>query len=148
MAKELSAGIIIKCKSGYLMCHPTGRKYERGNYDIPKGHVEGEDNTYLDACLRELEEETGIVLSDNEAGQVVTIGRTAYNPKKDLYLFYLWLPYDIDTKKLTCKSMFTAKDGREVPEMNGYMLSMDTGWLYPNMKKVFDRLLDIDGNLI
>jgi 8-oxo-dGTP pyrophosphatase MutT (NUDIX family) len=140
--KALSAGLIIECPSGYLLCHPTGRSRKPGNWDIPKGHVEGSDRTYLETCLRELKEETDIVLPPQVQTSIRTIGFTAYNPKKDLYLFFIQLPYDIDADKLTCRSMFE-KDGRMIPEMDGYMLSRDISYLYPNLQKVFIKVLNL-----
>lgn len=141
--KALSAGLIIECPSGYLMCHPTGRSEKQGNWDIPKGHVEGNDRTYLEACLRELKEETGIVLQAQAQTHIKTIGLTKYNPKKDLYLFFVQLPYDIDAKSLVCKSTFEL-NGKQIPEMDGYMLCRDISYLFPNLQKVFANVLNLN----
>lgn len=140
--KSLSAGIIIRCPDGYLVCHPTGKSWKQGNWDIPKGHVEGNDKTYLKACLRELKEETGLEFTEQYTAYIKTIGLTAYNPKKDLYLFFLQLPYNIDVKDLKCSSMFETNDGRTLPEMDGYKLTDDISWLYPNLQKVFNRIFN------
>lgn len=72
--KKLSAGFIIDTPDGILMCHPTGFKVSDGNYDIPKGEVDGltdyqhkekwsydEIYDFLGNALRELREETGML---------------------------------------------------------------------------------------
>jgi len=133
--KEISAGIIISCPSGILMCHPTEKSDKDGNYDIPKGHVEpGED--YFEACARELKEETGLDVNDFKS-EIKELGRFFYRKGKDLYLFYVRLDYDIDVSKLVCKSTFVSKiSGRTLPEMDGYVLS----W---NSEKPFPRLANL-----
>ena len=54
MSKEVSAGIVVFNNGKYLLLH-----YEAGHWDLPKGHVEKDENL-KDAALRELEEETSI----------------------------------------------------------------------------------------
>ena len=132
--KEISAGIIIKCPSGILMCHPTGRSFSDGNYDIPKGHVE-ENEQFFEACIRELKEETGIVLEDTS--KVKDIGLFDYYGSKCLYLFSIVLDKDVDIEKLKCTSTFiNKKTGKETLEMNGYVLSDNLDYLYRRLKGV------------
>ncbi len=53
--QEKSAGVVVFNDGRYLLLH-----YEAGHWDFPKGHVEkGESD--VQAALRELKEETGIV---------------------------------------------------------------------------------------
>ncbi len=140
MSKQISAGIIIKCPSGILMCHPSERPFREGHYDIPKGHVEeGED--FLESCARELKEETGLKITD--ISTIQDLGRFKYIPnKKDLYLFKLDLDHDINVAKLKCTSMFTSKiSGRELPEMDGYVLSDDVNMLFPRLANVIKDLI-------
>jgi len=58
MKKQVSAGIVVYTYTGngleYLLLHYLG-----GHWDFPKGKLE-DGETWLEAALRELEEETGI----------------------------------------------------------------------------------------
>lgn len=115
--KYLSCGFIIKdtITGKYLGCHPTGNN--SGKFDIPKGHMD-KGETELETATRELKEETGIELTGSE--NIIDLGRFEYKRDKDLYLFYLELPIDIN--KLNCTSMFTDSTGARHPEMDGYVL--------------------------
>ena len=141
--KVVSAGIIIKCPSGILMCHPNEKPFKEGNFDIPKGHVEeGED--YFETCTRELKEETGIdikKLAEEASSPIKDEGLFPYIKKKDLYLFSVELPNDIDTNELKCTSLFKSnRTGEMIPECDWYILSNDLEMLYPNLKKVITKL--------
>lgn len=120
---EISAAILMIDKdNGVLACHPTMQP-KRTMYDLPKGHVEvGEED--IDAAIREFGEETGL----NEYGQLnikdklIDKGILPYVKKKDLHLFvYKFDGYIEDLFPIMkCKSYFTNKNGKHLPEMNGY----------------------------
>jgi len=60
-----SAGIIIVLnKSKFLLCHPSNSRWF-GTYSFPKGGIE-EGESALDAALRELREETSVIVSKNQ----------------------------------------------------------------------------------
>ena len=60
MAAVHLAGLALVKPGKILLVHPTGALYD-GTWSIPKGHQEpGEPS--LDAAVREVEEETGIVI--------------------------------------------------------------------------------------
>jgi len=145
--KVISAGIIIKCPSGILMTHPNEKPFKEGNFDIPKGHVE-EGEGYFETCARELKEETGIdikELAEEASSPIKDEGLFPYIKKKDLYLFSVELPNDIDTNELKCTSLFKSnKTGEMIPEVDWYTLSNDLEMLFPNLKKVISKL-NIDG---
>ncbi len=75
-------------------------------YDIPKGHIEfGEDE--VSCALRELSEETGILLQDIDLDtnfRYTDTYQTRYKQfkgetvEKTLVIFLGWLKYDIDLK--------------------------------------------------
>jgi len=110
--KELSAGVIIKnSKDQILGCAPYGKS---GVFDIPKGHVEENEN-FANAAVREVLEETGIEL--NSVSDIKPLGKFHYNKYKDLVLFYH--EGDYDTNKMKCTSYFELY-GKNVPEMIGY----------------------------
>ena len=52
---ETSCGVILVNFDSVLIL-----QYPRGHWDLPKGHVEHDDNNHKETALRELEEETGI----------------------------------------------------------------------------------------
>ena len=57
--KEISAGFLFETPEGFLLVHPTARAKGKGNWDIPKGHIETGEYP-LEAAIRELKEETGL----------------------------------------------------------------------------------------
>lgn len=60
-----SAGVALIYDGKILLVHPTNGTWQRGICGIPKGKMEdGEDP--IEAALRELKEETGIVLRQNQ----------------------------------------------------------------------------------
>lgn len=64
-----SAGVIIILKNEkVLLCHPTRSKWF-GSYSFPKGGIE-EDESTLDAALRELKEETSVVINKNKISNI------------------------------------------------------------------------------
>ena len=65
--KAISCGVIIidKASRKLLACHPSCHSYRDGNWDIPKGHVEGNES-HVETALRELKEEANIVLTEND----------------------------------------------------------------------------------
>jgi 8-oxo-dGTP pyrophosphatase MutT (NUDIX family) len=62
---RLAAGIVIIWNNRILLIHPTNSSWKKSTCGIPKGKLEyGEDS--LDGALRELEEETGIILASSQ----------------------------------------------------------------------------------
>jgi predicted NUDIX family NTP pyrophosphohydrolase len=135
MKQNCSCGFIIAERTygqpiKWLLCHPTNG----GNrWDIPKGMAEKDEN-HLDAAIRELEEETGLILeipiyssSDFEHNRaaddfgIIDLGQHSYADKKDLHLFYMEVN-DLNTHVMICRSMVVNKNGPNFPEMDGFGL--------------------------
>lgn len=57
-----SAGIIVECKGKYLLLNRVNPPF---GFACPAGHID-EGETPQEACLRELKEETGIILGAAE----------------------------------------------------------------------------------
>lgn len=117
MKERCACGIILEEPRGWLLCHPTnGGK----RWDFPKGNAEiGED--HLVAALRELKEETGVVLPEDWHSEIVDLGRFSYQDHRDLHLFYLVVS-EIDTKEMVCESMVENPRGPNFPEMDAFAI--------------------------
>src|ERR1700750_3419401 len=78
--RTVSCGVVILNAQGdVLLCHAT----ETSHWDVPKRQADpGEEP--VEAALRELVEETGIVLP---AARLKDLGRFLYRRDKDLHLF-------------------------------------------------------------
>jgi 8-oxo-dGTP pyrophosphatase MutT (NUDIX family) len=97
-----------------LLGHATGSP----RWDIPKGVAEpGEEAR--NAAVRELKEETGLVVPPTE---LQDLGLHRYRPGKDLALFAWHVPELPSPGTLTCVSTFTARDGSIRPEFDRFAL--------------------------
>lgn len=135
--KEHSAGILIETRDGFLACHPTFKSKDFGCWDIPKGHIE-EDENARGAMARELTEETGLKVK----WPVKDCGLMPYTKHKDLHMFYAYIDESIDLSKLKCTSMFELH-GRKIPEMNDYLITKDLKFFYPNLQPVLTKVLEM-----
>lgn len=144
--KKLSCGIIIEDnKDRILACHPTGKSFEKGNYDIPKGIREADDNSDIETAVRELYEETGIQIPDNN--MLTDLGMFEYLKDKDLHLFYIKINNDFEhIGPFYCESTFIDLNDNYLPEINRYKF-VDKGeldWFYkslqPVLEEAFNRL--------
>lgn len=131
--RELSCGFVIINASNpkqILACQPYGRSSKsRNSHDIPKGHIEEGEST-LDAALRELNEETGFVITDET---VYDCGMFKYFGEKDLYVYMASV--DLDITALHCDSRFE-RGGEMVPEMVGYEWTEDLGLFYKTLQPI------------
>lgn len=138
---DFTAGIfIINSKNQILLTHATNSPQK--SWGIPKGLVDN-DEEHLDAALREVEEETGIKITNKNA--VKPLGQMKYKTgNKVLSAFYVFLRdltsddiviigkndifllFDdkdsvgnIDTNLLYCRSMVTPKNVGDMPFPEG-----------------------------
>ena len=120
--RKLSCGFFVQDENTgkYLGCHPTGQP--SGVYDIPKGckNVGADD---LESAIRELSEETGLVIDENNE-TIEDLGIQNQKRDKDIHLFKVKLPINIE--ELHCDSTFIDfRDGTKKPEMDGFELLED-----------------------
>jgi predicted NUDIX family NTP pyrophosphohydrolase len=89
-----SAGILIyRKKNGKIqifLVHPGGpfwKNKDLNSWSIPKGEVEDEED-FKNTALREFEEETGIVLTDEDKEKIFYLGEVK-SKNKIVYVFAL-----------------------------------------------------------
>jgi len=133
--KTTSCGVVITDGNSVLLGHVTKGRW----WDLPKGGVNSGES-FLQAAVRELREETGIEI---DGAELAPLGVFAYKPKKDLAL-YLWrvdtMP-DINTLK--CTSHFQDKRGRSVPELDAFRVanwSEASKKVNPDMARVLNKV--------
>jgi 8-oxo-dGTP pyrophosphatase MutT (NUDIX family) len=113
--RTVSCGVVILNDRGnVLLCHAT----ETSHWDIPKGQGEPDEEP-VEAALRELMEETGIVL---DASRLKDLGRFVYRRDKDLHLFAVRVSDgEVKLEDCVCESYFPRhRDGVMIPEMDAY----------------------------
>lgn len=114
LPRKLSCGVLVTDGARLLLGHAT----RSPRWDIPKGLAEPGESA-LDAALRELREETGLVA--DPAG-LRPLGTHAYLRDKDLALF-VWHPDPMpDPATLSCTALVTLADGTSFPELDRFAL--------------------------
>lgn len=114
-SRTVSCGIVLLDADGrLLLAHAT----ETTHWDIPKGQGEEGETPHV-AALRELVEETGMVLA---ADRLKDLGRFVYRRDKDLHLFAARAREDeLDLSSCVCTSLFPRRsDGVMIPEMDAW----------------------------
>ncbi|PMS20404.1 NUDIX hydrolase [Trinickia dabaoshanensis] len=140
-ARTVSCGVVLLDRRGYVfLAHAT----DTSHWDIPKGQGEPGEAP-IEAALRELREETGIVFAPE---RLTDLGRFAYRHDKDLHLFAVRVePGEVDVERCECTSMFPSRrDGTPIPEMDGFL------WVSPadvgryasrSLARLFDTTLSL-----
>lgn len=121
--KTVTCAMVLINKDGDILgCHGTEKPIENG-YDLPKGCRDDADKDDLATAIRELQEETGIILLDKE--NVIDAGVHKHNAKKNIHIFIYRVKSFMnlfDLSKLNCTTYFEDKHGKTVPEMDGYRI--------------------------
>ena len=113
--KLMTCAVVIINKNGDILgCHGTGKPNGEG-YDFPKGCADlGESD--LQAALRELKEETGIIMSNEE---LIDCGVYKHNKEKNIHIFLCKTDTMPMIEKLKCSSYFNF-NGNQFPEIDYY----------------------------
>lgn len=109
---QLSCGVIVTDGVRLLLGHATGS----ARWDIPKGLCEPGETDEA-AARRELAEETGL---EAPAGALAGLGRCSYRPGKVLSPFVWRVAVLPEPDGLVCRSCFTDRWGRRVPELDRF----------------------------
>ncbi|AET89674.1 NUDIX hydrolase [Burkholderia sp. SFA1] len=113
--RSVSCGVVMLNMQGdVLLCHAT----ETTHWDVPKGAADPGESP-REAALRELVEETGIVLAPE---RLKDLGRFVYRRDKDLHLFAVRVSAEeVRLENCICESYFPRySDGTMIPEMDAY----------------------------
>lgn len=113
--RTLSCGVVIMDRHArVLLAHAS----QTTHWDIPKGQGEPGEAP-IDAALRELREETGIVIAPE---RLKDFGRLPYRRDKDLHLFAVRVTDgEVDPARCHCTSLFPSRrDGSMIPEMDAF----------------------------
>lgn len=113
---DYTCGVFIFNRNGdVLICKPTGARWNQ--WSIPKG-LRDINESNIDAAVREVEEESGIILDKTK---VKFIGTYPYkSKKKTLIAYYTGLKEDHTELNLNCISMVHVPGGDPFPEVCEY----------------------------
>ena len=136
--KLMTCAVVIINKNGDILgCHGTGKPNGQG-YDFPKGCADlGESD--LQAALRELKEETGIIMSNEE---LIDCGVYKHNKEKNIHIFMCKTETFPMIEKLKCSTYFEFK-GEEFPEVDSYEI-IPKSERYKFNKVLLDKFKIID----
>ena len=74
---------------------------------LPGGHVEESDETLLDACVRELEEEIGLVVPASRLRQLIVLNRVGADPR---YARRMSVVFHVDITQVEARSLTAGSD--------------------------------------
>ena len=114
-AKDVTCGVLYRYGDKFLICHATLSPW----WSIPKG-VRNSGETLAEAAVRELREETGIVLKPEDLSLK---GVFPYKKDKDLALFEYKATEPLDTEHLVCVSFYENETlGKRLPEVDRFKM--------------------------
>jgi len=112
--RRLSCGVVVTDGTHILLGHAARSRF----WDIPKGVAE-EDEEPLLAAVRELREETGLIV---DSAALQPLGRHEYLRDKDLELFGWRTDTMPDPARLQCSTFIRLPDGARLPELDRFRI--------------------------
>ncbi len=136
---DKSAGIIIILnREKLLLSHPTNARWNN-TYSFPKGHIE-ENESQIDAAIRELKEETSIEITEDRITDKEPIV-IQYNDRKgkiykEVYLFKVYIN---DISEIGLSDETLTKDMLQLEELDwcGFLTKEEA------KNKIFYRVADL-----
>lgn len=133
-----TCGVIVTNGASLLIAHPTNGRY----WDIPKGRMEPGESP-LQTASRELQEETGLIISGDRLRYVGTFD---YKADKRLALFRYDTKEMPDAASMFCLSKFD-RDGTVIKEMDGFAvvgIGQALEMVNPALKPILEKVLNHD----
>jgi putative (di)nucleoside polyphosphate hydrolase len=142
LLKNITCGVLYWYKDKFLICHATMTPW----WSIPKG-LRNDEEILNEAAVRELREETGIVLQTSD---LIFVGVFPYRNNKNLALFEYRANKPLNMELLSCTSFFKHEPtGRYLPEVDDYkMVTMDEAKqkLNRNLYKIIRKFTEVRWN--
>jgi predicted NUDIX family NTP pyrophosphohydrolase len=136
---DVSCGFIIRHKDDLFVVHPTNMNH----WSIPKG-VADDNEDYIDAAKRELQEETSLIYDELDIKFVKVHGVVSYLKHKDLFLIEVVLNKKFDVDFLECNSYYRNRKTnimeKEVDRFKWIKFNSYNKILNISLVDVFDRL--------
>ena len=126
--KYTAGAFIFDKNDNMLIVHATNSPWNQ--WSIPKGVVD-KGESRIEACLRELKEETNLKLRAKDIIYRVELPEVRYiNGKKTLCPFFIRISKSLKKHKLKCNSYVSVK-GRSFPEVDQFnVCDIDEGGLF------------------
>lgn len=159
---EKSSGILVyRFKQGELQVFlgkcggPAWERRNKGAWNIPKGHVENDENI-LETAKREFFEETNLILPQEEIKDMdyLYLGESATKSRKHVYIYAVQYdftaPFQEDIVIIhsnTCQTEWPKKSGNiitipELSEAKYFNIEEAKEYIFPYQKVFLDRLVD------
>jgi len=137
---KTSCGIILSDGESILAGLATGKKDAHHMYDLAGKGGKDKNESYLEAAIRELREETGIDLPITVFSHIKDLGQFKYIKDKELHLFSLHIEKMPEISTLFCDSTYEMY-GRQLPEIAQYKnFGLDElFWFYKSLEPVLKK---------
>lgn len=155
---EISSGILVyRIKNNILQVFlgkcggPAWANRNKGAWNIPKGHVENEENIF-ETAKREFFEETSLEIKNKSVNDYLYLGETATKARKKVHVYAIEYNFDpidfsdiIMIKSNVCETEWPKKSGNiiMIPELTAgkYMdINIAKDMIFPYQKIFLTRL--------
>lgn len=140
--KKSAGVIIILNKTKILLCHPTNSKWF-GSYSFPKGGI-NEGESEIDGALRELREESSVIVNKNQISNIKDPIVVDYVNKKGVKYkrLYLYTVYINDISEIGLDSEIIPSEKLQLEEIDwcGFLSKQEA---IPRIFHRVEHLLDM-----
>ena len=159
---EKSSGILVyRFKKGELQVllgkcgGPAWAKINKGAWNIPKGHIENDENI-LETAKREFYEETNLILPEDEIKDIdyLYLGESTTKSRKHVFIYAIQYdftaPYQEDNVIIhsnLCETEWPKKSGNiiQIPELSEaryFNIDKAKEYIFSYQKIFLDRLIE------